>query len=162
MGASSPAAPEAEASKAATSRKSDAIGVPTKPGWYTIGIRPVNGMLPGRESVDFGGINFPRVSRDENPRVVGNAKEYIQERRGQRVYLDEHQLARIHKAMGTKIVRVRSLKAGTTAIVRAGSRHAKRPLKHDVPLEAFLYIEPTDPPAAEERSQGDEYPAALA
>lgn len=153
MSADSPAAPASSSSskaKGAVSKKASdqaaSPAIPTTPGWYVVGLRSSGGQPPPRHAVTFGGISFPEYAYDENPTIKDDSIEYNQRRRGQRIWLDEEDLEAIREACGKRIVRVRSEKAGRYAILRAGEKAARRSLRGDKPLEAFLYITPAEAP----------------
>lgn len=148
QGAKSPAAPLADKSKGS--------GIPTEAGWYVLGARAPEGRELPRQSITFGGQSFPRWCQDENPKVTPSTIEYNQRRRGQRVYLDEEDLKNLRAAMGKKIVRVRSEKSGSAFILKTDSKLARRKLNGDLPLERFIYIEPSNAPEEDLSEDGDD------
>lgn len=127
--------------------------IPTKPGWYVCGVqRAKDGQLPPRDVIHLGGVTFMRIACDENPTVKSDSVEFNQERQGQRQYLDDEDLRNLKAAAGKKIVRVRSRANGSYALISKSQRGAQRTLKGDKPLEAFLYIIPSEaPPETDER-----------
>ena len=153
-GAKSPAAP----TKGAVSHADPEVGsgVPTEEGWYVLGLRSWQGQPPPRSNVTLGGFSFPEYAYDENPTVKGDTREYNQRRRGQRVYLDNYALTQIRDALGKKIVRTRSAKLGTYAILTKGRKAAGRPLRGDLPLERFIYIVPATDPNEDKAQEGED------